>query len=96
MKYNIKHDLPVVGAIYILIIILGMYLHNLYILDHQKTETLEVKKVAVEINQELEQKRTEVQELKETTSSLKTELKTHEDVKRLVKDLDRFWGVERR
>lgn len=96
MKDTIKHDLPMVGAIYVLIIVLCLYFKTDYHLISQTEKTRDVKRVAVDIHDELKEKQKEIDNLKLLAYNLKIEVKKHEDVKRLVKELDRSWGNERR
>lgn len=96
MKDTIKHDLPMVGAIYVLIIVLCLYFKADYHLISQTEKTRDVKRVAVDIHDELKEKQKEIDNLKLLAYNLKIEVKKHEDVKQLVKELDRSWGNERR
>ena len=88
-----KHLFPI-GLIYVLIIGSAMFMKSNYDLDKQYEETINAMNVALNINNDLMKTReistSSINLLIEENKRLKNELKLHQDVKEIVKDIHRI------
>ena len=87
-------DLFPVGLIYFIIIGSGMFIQKNIEINNQKLKTIEAYSLAIEINNEMHEKTKNstflINSIKEENKRLKAELKEHQDVKQIVKDIRRI------
>ncbi len=88
-----KHLFPI-GLIYVLIIGSGMFMKSNYDLNKQYEKTINAMNVALNINNDLKKTKeismSSINLLIEENKRLKNELKLHQDVKAIVKDIHRI------
>ena len=88
-----KHLFPI-GLIYVLIIGSGMFMKSKIDLNKQYEQTINAMNVALNINDDLKKTReistSSINLLIEENKRLKNELKLHQDVKAIVKDIHRI------
>ena len=88
-----KHLFPI-GLIYVLIIGSGMFMKSKIDLNKQYEQTINAMNVAININDDLSKTKeismSSINLLIEENKRLKNELKLHQDVKAIVKDIHRI------
>ena len=95
-KVDLNADLTAVGSIFAIIIILALFTQTQWLLHKQYQETLEVKKIAYELYESREALREVVHEQDRYSQELEAELKKSEKVQKLVKEIDRNWGTDKK
>ena len=87
-------DLFPVGLIYFIIIGSGMFMKSNYDLNKQYEQTINAMNVAININDDLRKTKeismSSINLLIEENKRLENELKLHQDVKAIVKDIHRI------
>lgn len=90
-EYDLNADLTIIGLVYIMIIFGSLYIGTLYKTYKLENELFQSKVIAVQLYNESKYTDYVIQDLNDKLNQKRTELKEFNDLKQLKEDVREFW-----